>query len=117
MLRGGATPPAIGANNINTMNNLNAQPSKQMNRWLILLEENIHQIYMIVVKMIIRYDSGLIIRNTVNEDRLSITTMISFNPIHKHKRNPYHFDTCASIWILVTQISPTRLNFFVCGDE
>ena len=51
---GGPTPPAIGAYNINTMNNLNALPSTQMKRWLILLEENIHQIYMIVVKMIIQ---------------------------------------------------------------
>ena len=47
------------------------------------------------------FDKGLIIRNTLNEDRLSITIckhklpaiMISFSAIHKHKRNPYHFDT------------------------
>ena len=47
------------------------------------------------------FDSGLIVRNTLNEDRLSISickhkppiVMVSFSAIHKHKRNPYHFDT------------------------
>ena len=47
------------------------------------------------------FDKGLIIRNTLNEDRLSVSickhkppvVMISFSCLEKHKRNPYHFDT------------------------
>ena len=47
------------------------------------------------------FDSGLIIRNILNEDRLSITickhkppiVMISFSCLEKCKRIPYLFDT------------------------
>ena len=47
------------------------------------------------------FDSGLIIRNTLNDHRLSVTVckhkppivMISFSCLEKHKRTPYHFDT------------------------
>ena len=47
------------------------------------------------------FDSGLIIRNTLNDHRLSVTVckhkppivMISFSCLEKHKRNPYYFDT------------------------
>ena len=47
------------------------------------------------------FDSGLIIRNTLNEDRLMISicrhkqpfVLLSFSCLEKYKRIPYHFDT------------------------